>query len=428
MKNLSNFNSAEYDIKDFGAITSDSLQTSAIQKAIDTCFLNGGGKVVVPAGIYRIGCIRLRSNVALYLKSGAILKGSTNPMDYFCYKKDQIEPIREYDPGASRSNYPFAKWHNAVIRVINAENVAIVGEVGSYIDGSNCYDPTGEENYRGPHGISVWYSKNILLDGYTFIDCGNWAHAIFKSQNITAKNLKVYGGHDAFDVRTCDNILVEKCEFCSGDDGIAGFDNCDVEIRDCIFNCACSAMRFGGNNVLVENCKGISPAPFAHRWLLSAEEKRNMMPTNENCRHDMLNVFQYYCDFRADIRKTPGDILIRNCDFVGANRIFDLPFDGEHVWCCNRSLSSIKFENCNFEGIAEPMNIHGDENEPISFTMENSKVSILKGYENKPFIKAVNFSQINLTNVITENLTNPEIQTFSKGEINVKDSSDFKIC
>ena len=71
--------------------------------------------------------------------------------------------------------------------------------------------------------------------------------------------------------------------------------------------------------------------------------------------------------------------------------------------------------------------IHGDEKEPINFTMENSKISMLRGYENKPFIKAVNFSQINLTDVIAENLTNPEIQTFSKGEINIKNSSDFII-
>ena len=47
-----------YNIIDFGAKVTDVLQTEAIQKAIDTCFLAGGGEVLIPCGIYRTGCIR----------------------------------------------------------------------------------------------------------------------------------------------------------------------------------------------------------------------------------------------------------------------------------------------------------------------------------------------------------------------------------
>ena len=67
----------DYRITDFGAVVSDALQTEAIQKTIDTCFLAGGGRVVVPAGAFRTGCIRLRSNVTLYLESGPELSGET---------------------------------------------------------------------------------------------------------------------------------------------------------------------------------------------------------------------------------------------------------------------------------------------------------------------------------------------------------------
>ena len=43
----------DYRITDYGAVVSDALQTEAIQKAIDTCFLAGGGRVIIPAGIFR---------------------------------------------------------------------------------------------------------------------------------------------------------------------------------------------------------------------------------------------------------------------------------------------------------------------------------------------------------------------------------------
>ena len=69
-----------------------------------------------------------------------------------------------------------------------------------------------------------------------------------------AENLTVLGGHDGFDVRTCDNVKVENCRFYTGDDCLAGFDNIGVHVDNCVFNCACSFMRFGGTDVLIENC------------------------------------------------------------------------------------------------------------------------------------------------------------------------------
>ena len=205
-----------FNIKNYGANVSDNLQTEAIQKALDECFFAGGGRVVIPSGIYLTGGLRLRSNTELYLESGAILKGSNDPIDYFAYKNDKIEPIKEYYGEKRRSVYPYSRWNNAIIRVIDAKNVSIIGEKGSYIDGGDCYDPEGEEEYRGPHAINVQNSENIYFEGYTVKDSANWAHAIFNTKNIEARKITVYGGHDGFDVRTCDNVLVEDCEFYTG--------------------------------------------------------------------------------------------------------------------------------------------------------------------------------------------------------------------
>ena len=82
-----------FNIRNYGAKTCDRLQTENIQKAIDDCFLSGGGRVVIPCGIYITGGLRIRSNVELYLESGAILKGSRNAEDYFILEKDTLEPV-----------------------------------------------------------------------------------------------------------------------------------------------------------------------------------------------------------------------------------------------------------------------------------------------------------------------------------------------
>ena len=71
-----------FNVLDYGARFCDELQTKAIQNAIDDCFLAAGGRVVIPCSIFLTGDIRLRSNVQLYLESGAILNGSRYAEDY----------------------------------------------------------------------------------------------------------------------------------------------------------------------------------------------------------------------------------------------------------------------------------------------------------------------------------------------------------
>lgn len=416
-----------FNIKDYGAVVGDLFQTEAIQTALDECFLSGGGRVVVPCGIYRTGGLRLRSNTELYLESGAILKASIDPEDYFAFKTDKIEPIVEYTTEPRRSVYPYSRWNNAIIRVINADNVSIIGEKGSYIDGGNCYDAEGEEDYRGPHAINIQNSENIRLEGYTVTDSANWAHAIFNTNNIKASFLTVLGGHDGFDVRTCDNVLIEDCVFYTGDDCIAGFDNCDVVIRNCVFNSSCSALRFGGNNVLVENCKAFAPGRFAHRYTMTREEQKSCAPTGKHHRRNMLTAFLYYCDHRAVIRKAPGDIVIRSCEFVAPDILFSLPFSNDEIWCCNRSLSSIKFENCKITDVCKPINIVGDANEPLDFALENVEISARAGFENENFIEAENYSAITLKNVHVSGYTEPTALLKSEGKLDFENSTLIKI-
>ena len=156
-----------FSIIDFGACsTTDELQTRYIQAAIDECFLQGGGEVQIPEGTFLTGGIRLRSNVCLHLMENAHLKGIRDPEAYGVLEDDVIEPIPNNDRTVKLYHTPTAdenfqtyewfnragsRWNHGLIRAAYAKNVSVIGECGSALDGSDCYDALGEEFYRGPH-------------------------------------------------------------------------------------------------------------------------------------------------------------------------------------------------------------------------------------------------------------------------------------
>ncbi len=409
-----------YDIQSFGARTDGTLCTKSIQDAIDACFLAGGGEVTVPEGRYLTGGVRLRSNVTLHLLKNAVLLGSTDPEDYCTYLQDKIEPISEEERCAIAPNvakqdlgasaYPYSRWNNGLIRAIHAENIAIIGEEGSEINGQNCYDPQGEEKYRGPHAINMWFCKNIRLEGYTVRDSANWAHAIHNSENITARRLTVLGGHDGFDVRTCDNVLIEDSRFLTGDDGLAGFDNRDVLVRNCYYESACSVFRFGGTRVRLENCESRPASIYAFRGSLSDEEKKARVQAEIGKHRDLCkSIFLYYCDMRAKIRETPGDIVVSNCRFGRSAKLFHLPFG--HIWTCNRSLDNITFENCSFEELLDPIVADCPDGETLAITLKNCTVKAREGAEDHPFLSGKNVRSLILENVSAEGFDVEKIES-----------------
>ena len=424
-----------HNVRDYGAIDGGKICTKEIQSAIDACFLAGGGEVIIPEGEFFTGGLRLRSNVTLHLAENAHLVGSIDPEDYISYIDDEIEPIPTEDRDmvtptalegcASKSARPYSRWNNAIIRAINAENIAIIGEKGSMIDGRNCFDAIGEENYRGPHAINIWFSKNITLDGYTIKDSANWAHAIQNSQNISCKNVTVLGGHDGFDVRTCDDVLVEDCIFRSGDDCIAGFDNINVTVRRCVLETACSILRFGGRNVLVEDCIGGASSSYGFRGNLTREEMRERADTHEGCRRNCLTVYLSYSDRRAVIREKSGNTLFRNCAFHAPDTIVNVPYG--HVWCSNGSLNDVTFENCTFDGVILPTSLNGCPEEPLDIAFKNCLIIAREGSENISIIEGDRVKSITLNDVTFKKFAHPEIKCNSDCDISIKNCEDIKI-
>lgn len=429
-------NTKTFEITDFGAeANSQTLQTEKIQLAIDTCFKSGGGNIVVPEGTFLTGGIRLRSNCTLYLKSGAVLKGSRNPNDYFAYLNDKLEPltfdeitdkpwkrteldeVKDYD----FMRKPGSRWNNALVRAVNSENIAIIGEANSFIDGSNCFDELGEENYRGPHCINLFNCKNVYLSGYSVKDSANLANSLFYCENVSAENLSVYAGHDGIHVTCCENVKIKDCNFYTGDDCLGGFANTNVYVSGCILNSACSAIRFCGTNVFVEKCRIYGPCKYLFRGSLSDEEKRNgAMPELSGHRNNMLCVFTYYADYSMDIPNKPGNIVISDCTVDGADKLLHYNYSGNEMWQINRPLSSVTFENITAKNLSMPSILYGDDKEKVLFNMNNCKVSMKNGCENTEFMQVANFSEIIIENVELENYTAKTlIKTYSDGKTEI---------
>ena len=387
-----------YAITDYGAVSEGRICTQAIQRAIDDCFLHGGGVVEVPRGSFKTGGIRLRSNITLLLRSGARLIGSRDPEDYMAIRQDQVEPVAddlrfdgEWKSAMTEEEYqwlrkPLSRWANGLIRALNAAHIRIIGEENSILDGMDCFDPRGEEHYRGPHAISIHFCRDIQISGITIQNSANWAVAAFDCQDMEVRRITVLAGHDGVHATACDRVTIANCEFYTGDDCVAGIDNVDMNISDCVMNTACSAFRLGGTHIRISNCRMFGPARYLFRGSLTPEEKQKGMPApgGASHRYNMLSAFTYYADFSRRIRQQPGDIFMTDCMVENVDRFLHYNYSGNERWQRNRPLKDIHFLRIQVKGLKMPLTIYGDRDLPVTceitdcgFEMEKSGVPFL---------------------------------------------------
>lgn len=430
-------------VTDTGAVPgSDALQTEAFQKALDEAYSKGGGTVTVPSGRYRIGSVRIRSNTTLHLLSGAQIYASRDPEDYSVLENDDMQPIPdecrtdklwEKSVAGMKRDYSFMKaggrWNHGIFRAFGAENIAVIGEKGSLIDGCNCYDETGEEHYRGPHGMNFHLCSGVKLSGYTIRKTGNWAHAIYDSKDIDCRNVTVLGGHDGIHLTRCEDIVIENCIFRTGDDCIAGFANLRTRVSNCVLNTACSAFRFGGTDMLAENCSAYGPAEYFFRGSLTKEEKAAGAEVASSPRTNMLSFFTYYADHSFEIPVQPGNIVFRNISVKNSDRFIHYNFSGSERWQCNRPLKSVSFENVSAQGLGMPLLLYGDEKVPVEFGAVNCAFAFRKDAPEMPFLKTAYFGRISLKNVTVKGRkASPFALTWSDpgivDTVNVNDPAD----
>jgi len=239
------------NILDFGVNPDGiTLNTKAIQKAIDQCDKNGGGTVEFPAGNYLTGTIVMKNNVILHLQAGSKILGSTNIADYPMYSP----PVpNNMDKDVKR----------ALIRGENLKNIGIIGlgiidGQGESLQGIKMDDETlneikkvytdktryipGKKNDQRPFLMRFVSCKDIVMKGITLQHPAKWTQHYLNCDGITIRDIKVFahGGenNDMVDIDGSKNVLITGLRGDSDDDGI----------------CLKSAGDQIVENVLISNC------------------------------------------------------------------------------------------------------------------------------------------------------------------------------
>ncbi|MFD2569016.1 glycoside hydrolase family 28 protein [Spirosoma soli] len=257
------------------------LNTKAIQAAIDACAAKGGGIVTFKPGAYLTGSLFLKKGVTLHLDKGVELLGSQSLADY-----------AEIDTRVAGIEM---KWPAALINIIDQSNVAVTGEGTVNAQGKPFWDSywalRKEYEQKGlrwivdydakrPRTLLVSGSSNVTLKGITLQQAGFWTVHILYSDHVTADGLVIrnnIGGHgpstDGIDIDSSTYILVQNCDIDCNDDNFclkAGRDwdglrvNRPTEyivIRDCVSGAGGGLITFGSEtsgsirHVLARNLK-----------------------------------------------------------------------------------------------------------------------------------------------------------------------------
>ena len=278
----------------------------AINRAIEKCSKAGGGRVVVPAGVWNTGAITLRSGVNLVVEKDATL--------LFAFDTDLYPLVLTRWEGLDLWNY------QPCIYAYQAQNIAITGE--GTIDGNATKDtwwamsgkkgypenPDIKENQKfgsrdrllkyaedgvdidqrqfgkghglRPQLVCLNQCENILIEGVTMLNSPFWVMHPMLSKNITVKGVKVWNegpNGDGCDPESCENVLIEGCTFHTGDDCIAiksgrnadgrrwNIPSKNIIVRNCVMEDGHGGVVIGSEisggcqNVFVENCEMDSP-------------------------------------------------------------------------------------------------------------------------------------------------------------------------
>ena len=233
----------DYNIVAYGAKADTTvLSTRALQQAIDDCTKAGGGRVVVPAGQYKIGSIVLKSDVHLYLEQGATLYGSTDLKDYLPMKSDYVS----------------LRTQTSTIQLIYADKVKNV-----VIDGLGTIDGRGrvfkkltwnDEGITRPHLIRFIQSQDITIKDITLKNSGCWMQHYLACDRVSIDGIKVFNrnnyNNDALDIDGCHEVIVRGVIADSDDDGITLKSTsprlCEnIRISDCVLSSHCNAVKLG---------------------------------------------------------------------------------------------------------------------------------------------------------------------------------------
>ena len=260
-----------YNIKDFGAIgDGKTLNTTAIQGAIDACYENGGGRVLVEGGVYMFGTVVVRSNIDLHIEANATLLGSPRCKDY---------PERDNVTYVNSKLLP--RWKNACyIYAEKSENISITGMGKIDCNGENFVrirEPEKDWKYERinadtpPRVVFFVGCRNIKVEDVTMVNQpAGWSYWISDCDYVRFDGIKIeadveFPNNDGIHINSSRNVTVSNCNITCGDDCIVVRANnvslaenkiCErVTVTNCNLTSYASGIRIGWmNDGVIRNC------------------------------------------------------------------------------------------------------------------------------------------------------------------------------
>ncbi|HEY4300821.1 MAG TPA: glycoside hydrolase family 28 protein [Candidatus Didemnitutus sp.] len=241
-----------FDVRAFGA-TGDghTLDTAAINRAIEAAAARGGGVVCLPPGTYLSGSIHLRSNLTLALEAGATLEAAPPAEGVY----DEPEP-NEWTDKFHYQDFGHGHWHNSLLWGEGLHDVAILGpglihgtgldaEVNRFADpakGESQYHPNPP--HSGNKSIALRDCHNVVLRDLSILHGGWFAILATGVNNLVVDHLMIDTNRDGMDIDGCQNVRVMRCSVNSPwDDGIClkasyglgSLHHCEnITISDCL--------------------------------------------------------------------------------------------------------------------------------------------------------------------------------------------------
>lgn len=365
----------KFILTDYGVMPyKNELQTEKIQAVLDMCQKNGG-TVVFPKGKYYTSALYLHSDTTIYLESEAEIIGSDNCDDYKIFEiPENVEMRSDMELISQYYGTAWESYRRAIISAYGEKNISIIGESGSVIDGVNCYDPDGEEGYRGPHLIFLTCCENVLLEGYIARHSGNFLHEANNCRNITMRRVTCLGGSDGIHLHCTENSLIEDSVFKTGDDCIAGINIKNMLVRRCILNTSCNLFRIGGVNINVEDIYAYGPGYYPHRTTV-VKGKNDELPRTEG-RHDTLQLVDYFAS--TNYPYEPSDIHFKNCLIENAKAVLWYPADMDNLHS-GTYLRELTLENVRFTDLKCPSNPLAPSCCPLEITLNNVSAEFAEG-------------------------------------------------
>lgn len=245
-----------FNITTYGAVgNGTTLNTTAIQAAIDACYNAGGGTVEVPAGNFLTGTLILKSNVNFHIAQGATITGSSNINHY---------PVITPQKRTYTDNYP----QRSVFYAEGQHNISVTGE-GTFNGNGQSVSFLLDMDNR-PYGFRFFSCSNVRYEGLQLRHSGFWMMHNFDIDTLVVKNLNIinqgFGNNDGVNVDCCRKVLVDSVFADCNDDPMviktSSLLSCeDVEIKNCTVATYSRALKIGTEtngpvrNVYLHDCK-----------------------------------------------------------------------------------------------------------------------------------------------------------------------------